>query len=248
MSRWLLLGAALGATTLITTADLPDAHAFASSCRYSGWTVAPGTKLPPHAHVVYYSMAGQRPPTGLTAKIGKREVPTKINYVNAGPFVLAQIEIDSDLTGTLSLAWPDAAHYDDHQVQYQVVKSIKLGDKVTGTLGRFHRAFHHSTVHESEDGLEIQLDAPAAWGTLRWRRDAKADWQDIVLGATPGARSAIRIGEVGCQANFSVPLLEQGVDLSLTVQLVDGRTVQVDGVPAHYTLPKLPRGADISTP
>jgi hypothetical protein len=246
--------AALGVAALTLVLQDRPAHAIASSCRYEGWAIAAGTKLPPHPHVVYYTDArspmSQHPLT-LAATIGGKAVPVKLTYQSAGPFELTQIEIDSDRSGTLALAWQQPKGGGHARplpaVQFTIDKAVKIADKATGTSSRFHRAYHHSTVHESEDGLAVEVDVPAVSFKLHWRRDDKTAWQDLWIPATAGNSPVARLGVVGCVANFSVPMLEHGIDLELTAQLPDGSSVQVK-LPAHVVLPPLLPGTDVSSP
>jgi hypothetical protein len=48
-------------------------------------------------------------------------------------------------------------------------------------------------------------------------------------------RTAILVGALDCTQNYSVPLLERGVDLEVSVTLVDGSTRKV-ALPSHITL------------
>jgi hypothetical protein len=252
--RGVFLGAALAAAAFTLVIHDRPAHAIASSCRYEGWALAAGTKLPPHPHVVYYTDARSpmsQHPLALSAKIGGKAVPVKITYASAGPFELAQIEIDSDRTGALDLAWQEPkdgwSSRPPAALRLTIDKAVQIADKATGKTSRFHRAYHHSTVHESEDGLAVEVDVPAVAFKLHWRRDDKTDWQDLLLPATPGNPPVARIGEIGCVANFSVPMLEHGIDLELTAQLANGSAVKVK-LPAHLALPRLPAGTDVSSP
>jgi hypothetical protein len=67
------------------------------------------------------------------------------------------------------------------------------------------------------------------------------------VGEASALDAAARQAARGSAANFSVPMLERGIDLELTAQLANGSAVKVK-LPAHVVLPPLPTGADVSSP
>lgn len=251
MTRWLGLAFVLS-LALTLTARPHRAHAIASSCRYDGWGVDSGTVLPVHPRITYYTDARaalSKDSPKLEAKIAGKVVPTKITYSAAGPFELATIEVDSRATGKLELTWTTKRRLTNPSATFAIAANVTLPKEVHGKASRYHRAFHHSSVHEAEDGLAVTVDTTAVAFTARWRRDDKTAWQTLEIpGGTLSSPNVARLGEVGCAQNFSVPLLEGGIDLELTATLPDGTTRPVAGVPAHYRLPQLPKGADVSSP
>ena len=232
-----------------------SAHA-ASACGHGeGWALD-SQVVPVRAHLGYYldarSFEATQAPT-LSATIDGKPVTATVKFVPAPPYVLAAIEIDSDKTGTLALKWQAAkGSYRMPQVAtvtYEIRAKLQLPAEAHGTSSRFHQAYRHSTVHESDDGLAIAVDVPAITFSARWRVDDKAAWQTVALTAiTVDGKQVARLGELGCVGNFGVAILEHGVDLELGATLVDGRSVKVVGLPAHVVLPPLPRTTPRSSP
>jgi len=204
-----------------------------------GWS--PGTTtVPPRAHLAYWTDRPDKRPLGdVVATIDGKPVNAKVTSVgNAAPFRMLLVQIDSDRTGKLEVKWSTQGH----ATASFDVKPTTFPKDVNGATSRYHKKLPHSTVREVFDGLSIRLDQPAIAAHLKIRRDAKAPWQAIdvpVLGKDfDDPRPTIHVGEVGCHTNYTVELLENGVDLEVDVTLPDGKTARVKGV-SHVQLAKL---------
>jgi hypothetical protein len=237
--------------SLALIAQSRTAGAIASSCRNDGWGTAPNATLPVHPRITYYADRGWNIAKRLrvTATIDGRDVPTAITFASAPPFDIATIEIKSDRTGTLRLTAADATGpLENVDVAYTIAKRA-LPAHVHGKASRFHRAYHHSTVHESWDGLAVAVDATVIAFSARWRRDAQSAWATLLVpGTTLDDPDILHLGEISCVENFAVTWLERGIDLELTAELPDGTWLPVEDLPSHVVLAPLPSGADVSTP
>lgn len=227
------------ATGALGIIPLPRANAVSACNGGDGWS--PGTTtVPPRAHLAYWTDRPDKRPLGdVVATIDGKPVNTKVTSVgNAAPFRMLLVEIDSDKTGKLEIKWSTQGH----ATAAFDVKPTSFPKDVNGSTSRYHKKLPHSTVREVFDGLSIRLDQPAIAAHLKVRRDAKAPWQAIdipVLGKDfDDPRPTIHLGEVGCHTNYTVELLESGVDLEVDVTLPDGKTSRVKGV-SHVQLPKL---------
>jgi hypothetical protein len=243
----ILVLAGLGLFTLLTSAR--DARAISACGGRSGWSIKSGTKLPKHPTLAYYAQSrrGRFDPKEIHASIAGKSVAVKVTSVAAPPYEVALVEIDSDKTGTLSVSYGE----DAPATTYTIDASTTLPKDVKGWTERFHAAFHHSTVHEEEHGLAVRIDrdTPAILFTARWRRDDKAPWQTITMPAeNDDGRPTARLGELGCKSNFSVPLLESGIDLELDATLPDRTTRTVKLPTAHVKIAPLPSGEPRSSP
>ena len=234
------------------------AHAIAACGDGEGWALAPGATLPTHPHLVYYidgrRTTGPQKPT-ITATIAGATVPVKLSFLAAPPFQLAMLEVDSDKPGALVLTWgegtKDNGYFQpsERTAAYTISAKLKLPAQAKGTSTRFHKAYHHSTVHEIDDGLEIAVDVPAIAFTARWRTSDKDTWSTLEMTAsTVDGHQVARLGSLGCSANFQTTLLERGIDLELSALLPDGKKVVVAGLPAHVVLAPLPKTAPQSSP
>lgn len=214
---------------VLVAALAADAHAEVACSVGQGWSFASGTMLPVHPRIGYFRSRGSRhratPPT-LSATLDGKPVKTVVTWSVAEPFGLTTIEIDSDRTGTLDLAWSDGDH-----VVYAIAPAT-LPTEAKATMRRFRRD-HPGDSFSHEEGLEVTVDAPAIAFTARWRRDAQTTWETVELVAN---QRTARLGRLGCASNFSIPMLEQGIDLELTALLADGKRVKVVVLPAHVVL------------
>lgn len=241
-------GSCLALALVAIVAHTPSAHALSACTDNAAW-VTPGSTLPPRARVVYFSdRYGRGDDTKLVATINKKKVPTKITHLAAPPYDIAIIEIDSDQTGALTIGYDEST-----TAKYKIVAKGEMPKEVKGTTSRYHRAYQHSTVHESYDGLSISLPlgTPAITGHVKIRRDSKADWSELDVPIRTDDATlapAVWIGELGCNRNYTPALLEAGVELEVTVTLSDGSTRKVTGLPARVVLPKLPANAQKSQP
>jgi len=250
-----MLRIALALTCLVAIEH--RAHAIAACGNGEGWALAPGATLPVHPRLVYFLDGRRGPPRNpkLDATIDGKAVPVKLTFAPAAPFQLAMIEIDSDLPGKLALTWGEGTQAngyfqpDARTAAYTIAAKLKLPAEAKGKSSRFHRAYHHSTVHESDDGLEVAVDAPAIAFTARWRRTDKDAWSTLEMTATTvDGHQVARLGALGCSANFDPAVLEKGIDLELEALLTDGKKVKVVGLPAHVVLAPLPKNAPQSSP
>lgn len=233
------------------------AHAIAACGNGEGWALAPGASLPVHPHLVYFIDGRRGAPANakLEAKIDGKPVPVKLSFAAAPPFQLAMIEVDSDRPGKLILKWGEGTqannyfHPAEAVATYTIAPKLALPAEAKAKSARFHRAYHHSTVHESDDGMEISVDVPAIAFTARWRRTAKDAWTTLELTAnTVDGHQVARLGSLGCSANFDTTVLEKGIDLELEALLTDGKKVKVAGLPTHVVLAPLPPNAPQSQP
>jgi hypothetical protein len=248
MIRWLaVLGVVFGGAR--------PAGAIASSCRSDGWGMASGATLPVHPRITFYADSSQRLAalqSRFVAKIDGKVVPAKLSFTPARPFTIVTIEIDSERTGQLEVAWhakPDDALYLENPTATFTIAKQALPSALHGTTSRYHRAYEHSTVHESWDGLAVKLDATVIAFTVRWRPDPSFLWNTLIVpGSTLEDSNVLHLGEISCVANFDVPTLERGIDLELTAQLPDGRWLPVGGLPSHVVLARLPAGTPMSRP
>lgn len=231
------------------------AHAIAACGNGEGWSLAPGATLPVHPRLVYYvdlRMQASQSGASIKATIDGASVPAKLTFRKASPYELAVVEVESDKPGKLVLEWGKAtaaaSFWHGANATYTLAKRT-LPAVANATTSRFHRAYHHTSVHESDDGLAVRVDVPAIAFTARWRRDDKQDWQTLELTAvTIDGHQVARLGELGCSSNFTVAILEQGIDLELDALLPDGSTRKVRGLPRHVVLPPLPKDAPRSSP
>jgi hypothetical protein len=229
-----------------------QAGANSASCRSDGWGVASGSTLPVHPRITFYADSDYKLPkrARVVAKLDGKDVATKVTYQAAAPFDIATIEIDSDRTGTLELAWQTRSMTLQHPTAtFTIAPKLAMPSEVHGTASRFHRAYHHSTVRESWDGLAVAVDANVIEFEVRWRRDASSAWTTLdVPGSTLEDSNVLHLGEISCTVNFDVPTLERGIDLELSAELADGRTLAVTGLPSHVKLDPLPAGTPVSSP
>ncbi|HEY4244525.1 MAG TPA: hypothetical protein VGM88_32145 [Kofleriaceae bacterium] len=240
---------------LVALAAIPEhrAHAIAACAGRSGWGLAEGTVFPPKPRVIYFApdweaeSLKKRTPS---AAIDGKPVPVKVSWEVIAPDTVAVFAVDSSATGVLEVGWAaDKATGTYATLGRYTIAAGKDPTEAHGTISRFHQAYHHSTVHEVADGLRVTVDVTATRFVARVRRDAKSPWQEIpIVAHTADGKSVAQLGELGCVQNFSVPILEAGIDLELTAELADGAKLPVKGLPAHVVLPPLPPGAEKSSP
>jgi hypothetical protein len=210
------------------------AGAIASCAGESGWSPNTGEVVPKRATLVYWTDRDDDDTRKLavTARIDGGEVKTTVTTLSAMPYRMLLVTIESDRSGKLAVDVDgDAAQFTIGKPQY---------GKVHATTSRFHHKIRHTTVREMFDGLLIDVDVPAVRAHVKLRRDAKADWAelDVPVTAIDGAHT-LRIGELGCHDNYSPKLLENGVDLDVTLFLPDGSQVKLADL-THAALPQLP--------
>jgi hypothetical protein len=227
---------------VVMAVHAPPAHANSACAGEVGWSPQRGDELPPRAHLVYWAnRRGDDDPKSLVATIDGKAVAVKQKTIDATPYRLTLIEIESDRTGKLSIGWKNATDgyvRDVSLATYTVKAKVAYAKEATATTRRYHRKIPHSTVREVFDGLAIAVDTPAILAHVKLRRDAQAAWNEIDSPLTEADGRTIRIGELGCTRNYSPPLLENGVDLEVDLTLPDGSRVHVKDL-AHVVLPKL---------
>jgi hypothetical protein len=229
-------------TAVLCGRALP-AHAIASCGNNDGLVPRAGTELPPHARLLAFSddSDGGGGPT-YVARIDGKVVPLKSKRLASAPYQMELLEVDSDRTGTLTISgrWGTS---ESELAKYPVRAGAKMPKDVQGTTSRFTANIPHTTVKEKFDGLAISVgDAtPAILAHVRIRRDAQSPWQELDMPVHSkdriARRTAVLLGELGCTQNSSVALLERGVDLEVTVTLVDGTTRKV-ALPSRVKLTK----------
>jgi len=227
---------------VVMAVHVRPAHANSACAGETGWSPQRGDALPPHGHLVYWAnRRGAEDPGTLVATIDGKAVAVKQETIDATPYKLTLIEIDSDRTGKLSIKWKDATDRYGREVgpvTYTVKAKVAYAKEATAKTRRYHQKIPHSTVREVFDGLAITVDTPAVLAHVKLRRDAQAPWSEIDSPLTEADGRTIRIGELGCTRNYSPPLLENGVDLDVDLTLADGSHVHVKDL-THVVLPKL---------
>ncbi|HEX7703192.1 MAG TPA: hypothetical protein VF403_20780 [Kofleriaceae bacterium] len=210
------------------------AHAISACSGESGWSGA-GAEVPPHAHLVYWtnSRDDDEEKGLLIAKIDGKKVATKLTKLSSAPNTLYLIEIDSNASGKLQIRWS----FEDQATSYKVTAKPAYAKEAHAKTSRYHSKLAHSTVREVFDGLAIAVDVPAMRAHVKLRRDSKAAWFE--LDVPVGDNRTIRIGELGCAQNYNPQLLENGVDLEVTLSMPDNTTVGVAGL-TRAQIPKLP--------
>jgi hypothetical protein len=223
---------------------------FAACGGDSGWTLPQDAVVPPHPELVYqtesYNVGRPKQKISVTATIDGKVVKATLKQTISGSLAILTVDIASTKTGKLVLAWGKDTQFEG--ATFTIAKSTRP-KQVTATTSRYHVAYSHSTVHELEDGLEVRTDAQAVRFVASWRRDAQSTFASLQVPAlTRDGHQVMHLGEIGCETNFSVPLLESGIELQVSAVLSDGTTLPVTGLPARVVLPKLPAGADQSSP
>jgi hypothetical protein len=220
--------------------SVPTAARAAVACNNNaGMAPRAGSELPAHPRIVYYDDRDSYTPT-FTAKIDGVAVPIKVSTLVANPYDITVLEIDSSKTGKLVLYTGDGTREYEFAT-YKIGKSAKLPKDITATAARFGKTVRHTSVREKFDGLAVVLpDAtPAITAHVKLRRDDKSDWLELDAPVAAGdwidKRTAVRLGQLGCTSNYSVPLLEAGVDIEVTLTLVDGSTRTVT-LPKHVKI------------
>ena len=227
---------AITAVAFATFAHAPAAGAFSACNGADHWSPGTRDELPPHAHVVYTS---DRPtmPKALSARIDGQIVPTKLITYDVKPYHFVLVEIRSEATGKLELAWltgKDNTPSGFASATYTIVAKPTYAKTAHAKTERFHTKLAHSTVREVFDGLQIAVDVPAVLAHVKLRRDAKALWNEFDVPV--GDDRTIKIGELGCASNYASDLLEAGVDTDIVLTLPDNTQVPVEL--KHASIPK----------
>jgi hypothetical protein len=190
-----------------------------------GVVPTPGTVVPPHARIVYYTDQNLSAPQKITAKIGGKAVEVSRAERRAPPFKILVIEIDSDRTGDL------AVDFDGRPTVRWTVKAMDMPKEVPGITARYRAPAHPG---------ELPEDTPAVLGTVKVRPAANAPWQDIyspIFKPASETRPQVRVGQFDCAANASLPELARGFDLEVSLLMLDGSSRKVTGLAPHLTLP-----------
>ncbi len=207
------------------------AHAIVACDENFGVAPRDGEALPPRATVAVFAIHGLV--SDYAATLDGKEVPLKVTRTTAKPYDLHLLQVDSDATGALQLyrVWTSDKGQEirDALARYVVRAKVKLPRTVTGTVRRLTYEIRHTSVTERYDLMEIDLAGGdlAIWATIKLRRDSKAIWTALEVPLREGSRAksiALLVGKLGCKANYSVPLLEAGVEVEASVTLVDGST------------------------
>lgn len=222
------------------------AHAFSACNNNDGFAPRKGVVLPKHARLLAFGDRKSRADWKYSATLAGKPVPLKVTKMSVAPYYMTQLEVDSDNIGTLVIYQGDKQTTASEVARYEVKANAGLPKEVAGTPRRFTRNIQHSTVKELYDVLAIDFDdaTPAILATIKIRRDAAGAWSTFDVPVNTGdfmdTRTSVRIGALGCTSNYTVGLLEQGVDLELTVTLADGSKRPVKLPAQHVTLPKKP--------
>jgi hypothetical protein len=227
--------AALALVALALSAA-PARAEFVMCINGQGISPPPGTTVPPHAHLVYFTDENLGTPQKVSARIDGKTVAVKRTEVRAAPFKLITVEIDSDRTGALEVTW------DTRATTKYVVKARAMPEQVTGVIGRYQGRTRRADVGDAFDGLAIRLPegTPAVIGHVKVRHAEADPWlsTDIaIITASDETRPMIRVGRFDCAANIPLSVLAQGFDLEVSVTLLDGTTRTVEGLAPHLTLP-----------
>lgn len=219
---------------LLVTALVAPAAADAEWCfPYKGPVLQDGTTVPRRPRLAFqtdYSHEGDK----LAATINGKPVQITRSTRIAAPFYLVTAVIESDETGTLEVTFGATT------LRYSVT-AASMPTEVPATIGR--AMGHLGSDQEEFSGLAIRLPVgtPALFAEVKHRDASDQPWHSIDVPLyTPAEdpRPAIRIGEFGCgERNASLPILERGFELEVTVTLADATVVPVTGLAKRMTLP-----------
>lgn len=232
----LIVGFALAIT------DARPAHAIAACNNNYGLAPRTGATLPPKAKLVAFTDIESWGSHAYSATLDGKPVTLKVTKKKIAPYYLTELEVESDKGGRLNI-YAGTDTKDKPIATYTVKAGVALPKEIIATTRRFTQNIQHSTVQELFDALAIDFgDAPAILAHVKIRRDDKAPWSefDVPIHAAhrmEPAKTKVLIGTLGCTSNYTVGLLEQGVDLEVTALLPDGNQVPVK-LPRRVTLPK----------
>lgn len=226
----------------LAVSDTRPAHAFAACNNNSGLAPRTGATIPPRARLFAFADLKSWGNFEYRATLDGQPVKLKLTRRNIAPYYLTAIEVESTKTGTLAI-FQGTDTKDKPIATYTVKAGAPMPKEIAATTRRYTADIQHSTVQELFDALAIDLgDAPAILAHVKIRRDDKAPWSefDVPIHAAhrmEPAKTKVLIGTLGCTSNYTVGLLEQGVDLEVTALLPDGNQVPVK-LPRRVTLPK----------
>lgn len=225
----------------VVMTEARPAHAIAAC--YSNTGIAPhsGATVPPRARLIVFADSDRGDTWQYQATIDGKPVKLKRTSRKSAPFSFTELEVDSAATGTLAI-YRGTRATGEPLARYTVTARVALPTSIDGATSRYTQNFPHSTVKELYDALAIDLgDAPAILAHVKVRRDAKAAWSELevpvyarhVLAPT---KVRVLLGELGCTRNYTVKLLEAGVELEVSALLPDGKLVPIK-LPSRVTLP-----------
>lgn len=226
----------------------PDASADTACTDSNALTPRSGASVPPNPQVIVFGT--DEPATDYIARINGKEVSLDTEDFNAGAFYIKLLKIHSDTAGKLKIyqLYPSGGREDAEEqwiASYTVKKKLKVASKVVAKATPLLRDPSSSTGSETYDALAIDLGAEklAIKATVKLRRDAKSEWQTLELPVVQGdfvdKRTTVRVGQLGCAANYPAALLHAGVELEASLLMVDGSEVSLS-LPASYRLPAPP--------
>jgi hypothetical protein len=195
-----------------------------------------GSVLPPHPRLVSYGFRGQ--PLEWVATIGGEKIGITAATIEGAMGAVTTLDIKSDRTGKLVINLGKVT-----VGTFTIASKLSIAREVPVVIGRYKRQVDQNFIDGSFDGLGIWLPegVPAILAHVRLRRDDQAPWFEIVVPvvSTEGQpRPVIRIGALGCSANFPLAMLAKGVDIDVVVTAVDGTKVRVTNLAPHLTLPE----------
>jgi hypothetical protein len=222
--------------------DARPAHAIAA-CN-NNFDIAPrsGAVLPPKAKLVAFADMESWSTHKYTATLDGKPVAMKATKRKVAPYYLTELEVDSAKAGTLKVYRGTEAK-GEPLATYTVKAGAAMPKEIAATTRRYTENIRHSTVTELFDALAIDLgDAPVILAHVKIRRDDKASWSafDVPVHANnrlEPTKVKVMLGALGCTSNYTVALLENGVDLEVTAMLPDGSSVPVK-LPKRVTLAK----------
>ncbi len=230
---------------VLAVTEARPAHAYAACNNNYGLAPRTGATLPVRARLVAFADMKGWSNFKYQATIDGQPVKLKLTRRNIAPYYLTEIEVDSAKAGTLAI-FQGTDTKGTPLATYTVKPGAPMPKEIAGTTRRYTQNIQHSTVAELFDALAIDLgDAPAILAHVKIRRDDKAPWSELDLPVHAASRlepttTKVLIGALGCTSNYTVGLLEQGVDLEVTALLPDGKQVPVK-LPKRVALPKLPK-------
>jgi hypothetical protein len=223
------------------------ADAFSACGNNSGVAPRTGTDLPKHPRIVVFDDREWLSKAEYSAELDGKPVALKKISKLVAPYYMTTLEVQSDKTGALVVF---RGTQKQELAHYQIKGDLKLPgktDAIAATTRRFTHNIQHTTVKELYDALAIDLpELPMIGATVKIRRDDKAPWQEFELPINTGdfmekGKNVIRIGALGCKSNYTIGLIEQGVDLEAVVTLADGTTRIVKLPSKRVTVPPAPK-------
>ena len=211
-----------------------------------------GSKIGPRAHILICLRRDSAASiatlaTTLIATINDAPVTISTATSYAGSCNLLDVVIDSNRTGKLTLT------YDFGNVSQRVTYTVAgkatphvprswwwiPRAQIAGAVAPMAMRIPHSTVREVYQGLLLTVPTPALSMQVSWRRDSQSDWMTMrvpVLEYAPNQFGAL-LGESYSFQFPSIAMLNAGVQIRATAELLDGSTVDVVGLPDVVTLP-----------